>query len=252
MGATEPPLPSFTRRGFVSTLAFGSVASMVAGVRWGGTALASIRPHSVGDVGVLRLRLADFPALGGAFGSIRLGLVNLNQASPLRPIIVSQDAGQFFVVSSECTHAGCTIPAFSSGKISTCPCHGSRYRPDGSVQRGPATFPLDDYPVELEGESVLRIELPEIPAYDVTVTGVVLSTVARLALEFPTLRNVDYEVLGRAEAGAPWATARFATTEGGVADQVAFKGTGTTAKVFVDRTAESGLFAVSMKLKLLT
>lgn len=225
---------------------------MVAGLRWSGTALASIRPQFLGDVGVLRLRLADFPALGGAFGSIRLGLVNLNQNSPLRPIIVSQDAGQYFVVSSECTHAGCIIPAFSSGKISTCPCHGSRYRPDGSVQRGPATFPLDDYPVELEGDSVLRIELPEIPSYEVTVTGVVPSTAGRLSLTFPTLRNVDYEVLGRAEAGAPWTTARFATTAGGAADQVTFKGTGTNAEVFVDRTAESGLFAVSMKLKVLS
>ena len=41
-----------------------------------------------------------------------------------------------------CTHLGCTFPWNPLDQQFQCPCHGSRYAPDGSVVRGPAPLPL--------------------------------------------------------------------------------------------------------------
>lgn len=249
MGVANGSGVAASRREFVRTLVYGGAVSMVMGpgANWRATAVASVQTQALAEFGVLRLRLADFPSLGGDFGSVRLGLVALSQTSPLRPLIVTQDGGQFFAVSSECTHAGCTIPAFAASKISTCPCHGSRYRPDGTVQRGPATFPLDSYFVELEGEGTLKIELPEIPAYQVTIRQVLNPAVARVSVEFPSLRNIEYEVWQRPDVGSVWQPTKFALTEAGAADQSVFKATGGTARVYVERAGDSGVLAVGMK-----
>ena len=54
-------------------------------------------------------------------------------------------------VSRRCTHAGCTVglPA-SSGANLKCPCHGSQYNAQGSVQNGPASNPLTTYPATID------------------------------------------------------------------------------------------------------
>jgi cytochrome b6-f complex iron-sulfur subunit len=41
-----------------------------------------------------------------------------------------------------CTHLGCTFPWNETAEQFQCPCHGSRYAPDGTVVRGPANRPL--------------------------------------------------------------------------------------------------------------
>jgi glycine/D-amino acid oxidase-like deaminating enzyme/nitrite reductase/ring-hydroxylating ferredoxin subunit len=46
--------------------------------------------------------------------------------------------------SAVCTHAGCIVHWDSSAKIWACPCHGSRFHPDGGVINGPASAPLGE------------------------------------------------------------------------------------------------------------
>ena len=41
-----------------------------------------------------------------------------------------------------CTHLGCTFPWNGHDQQFQCPCHGSRYDPEGRVVRGPAPLPL--------------------------------------------------------------------------------------------------------------
>lgn len=50
--------------------------------------------------------------------------------------------GELFAVSPVCTHMGCKVHWNSAETSWDCPCHGSRFRPDGTVIEGPAIQPL--------------------------------------------------------------------------------------------------------------
>lgn len=58
----------------------------------------------------------------------------------------------------KCVHLGCTVPAPNpdlAGNIQ-CPCHGSLYNgKTGDLIHGPATRPLDYFPITVENETVI-------------------------------------------------------------------------------------------------
>ena len=66
---------------------------------------------------------------------------------PNVPAMLIHTESGFSALSLVCTHLGCTVHAKEDGFA--CPCHGSLYARDGSLQRGPAAQPL----------AVLRIEI---------------------------------------------------------------------------------------------
>lgn len=53
------------------------------------------------------------------------------------------DAGALHCVSPVCTHMKCDVAWNNAEKTWDCPCHGSRFTPDGEVLNGPARHPLE-------------------------------------------------------------------------------------------------------------
>jgi glycine/D-amino acid oxidase-like deaminating enzyme/nitrite reductase/ring-hydroxylating ferredoxin subunit len=53
------------------------------------------------------------------------------------------DDGALHMVSSVCSHLGCQVKWNSAERSWDCPCHGSRFDPDGNVLQGPAVKPLE-------------------------------------------------------------------------------------------------------------
>ncbi|MDO0931412.1 Rieske (2Fe-2S) protein [Streptomyces sp. DG2A-72] len=70
-------------------------------------------------------------------------------------VVVSQPtAGDYKAYSTICTHQGCPMTDLKEDIIS-CACHGSTFSiADGSVQKGPATKPLEAKEITVSGDSI--------------------------------------------------------------------------------------------------
>jgi Rieske Fe-S protein len=68
-------------------------------------------------------------------------------------LVTQPSPGVFKGFAARCTHAGCAL-AVKNGGIE-CPCHGSKFKLDGSVARGPATEPLVARPVTVRGGEIV-------------------------------------------------------------------------------------------------
>jgi len=64
----------------------------------------------------------------------------------------------FYVLSTTCTHLGCTPNWLSSEKKFKCPCHGSGFRMTGMNFEGPAPRPLERYSIALDDTGNIRID----------------------------------------------------------------------------------------------
>jgi Rieske Fe-S protein len=73
--------------------------------------------------------------------------------SVVESVVVQHDQnGTLHAFSGHCTHLGCRLDRIT-GDEAVCPCHGSRFRADGSVAAGPATRPLAPLKLEQDGTS---------------------------------------------------------------------------------------------------
>lgn len=71
--------------------------------------------------------------------------------------IVRESTG-FYVLSTVCTHLGCTPNWLSADEKFKCPCHGSGFVKSGINVEGPAPRPLERYKVTLAGDGQLLID----------------------------------------------------------------------------------------------
>ena len=95
----------------------------------------------VPDAGTVLTTTAEVPVGGGIILADE-GLV-----------VTQPEEGTFKAFSSKCTHQGCQVTKVT-GTID-CPCHNSKFSlSDGSPQSGPATSPLPETTVTVEGDNI--------------------------------------------------------------------------------------------------
>jgi Rieske Fe-S protein len=244
---------SIQRRSFIRTFALGTAFSTVFGKVWQASVLADITPS---NVGLLRVKLSDFPALLDDYSSVRIGINPIdNPFGPVGdfyPILVNHTEGNaYYALDCGCRHAGCIVPPYDRdvGAI-VCPCHGSAYWIDGSLLGGPATSPLFTYPIHLEGNDTLIVEIPNL-GYRVNSSLVQNVSQPRLRLDFSARYSIKYEVVFREKVTDPWTNVLFALTQNGPADQASITGDtypDSPQSVFVNRTTATGFYSVEIKL----
>jgi cytochrome b6-f complex iron-sulfur subunit len=140
MNAMPPKDESYSRRNFLdlvvkASLAGSALIGLGALVRYL-SYQSEARPPSQYDVGVA----SDFP---------------LDSRTPIlyAQAMIIHDSLGFYAISLVCPHLGCLVKVTPDGFA--CPCHGSRFLPDGSLRNGPASKPLTILRVESNAEGHL-------------------------------------------------------------------------------------------------
>ena len=73
-------------------------------------------------------------------------------------VYIVRTAGGFYAVSAVCTHLGCVTQWKPEADLIACPCHGSKFRTDGSKIEGPAPRPLAWLRMTLSDEGDLMVD----------------------------------------------------------------------------------------------
>jgi cytochrome b6-f complex iron-sulfur subunit len=77
---------------------------------------------------------------------------------PATGIYVVRAAEGFYALSAVCTHLGCLTAYKPELGVIACPCHGSKFRRDGTKIEGPAPRPLPWLRVWLSDEGDLMVD----------------------------------------------------------------------------------------------
>lgn len=64
----------------------------------------------------------------------------------------------FYAVSAVCTHLGCVTQWKPDAEMIACPCHGSKFKSDGTKIEGPAPRPLPHFAVSLTADGELLVD----------------------------------------------------------------------------------------------
>jgi Rieske Fe-S protein len=94
---------------------------------------------------------------GDALGSTGDVPVDGGAVLPDQQVVLTQPGnGEFKAFTAVCTHQGCIVASVSDGTIN-CECHGSKFSiEDGSVVNGPATSPLEEIAITVDGDTITR------------------------------------------------------------------------------------------------
>jgi cytochrome b6-f complex iron-sulfur subunit len=81
-------------------------------------------------------------------------------------VYIVRTAQGLYAVSAICTHLGCITQWKPELEQIACPCHGSKFRIDGSKIEGPAPRPLPHFAISLTTDGELLVDTLEIVRAD--------------------------------------------------------------------------------------
>lgn len=67
----------------------------------------------------------------------------------------SADPQKVIAINPTCPHAGCAVAWQKQEGLLVCPCHDSKFTPNGQVKQGPADEPLPTYIAKIETDTIL-------------------------------------------------------------------------------------------------
>ncbi|HYE57887.1 MAG TPA: Rieske (2Fe-2S) protein [Rhodothermales bacterium] len=150
MDAAEQPT-YVTRRDFLGS-ACSAAALIALGVPFAAcsSSSTSARPASAAGQAAAMSGIA----VTGNTITLDLGMTDTSSLTTSGGFLFIEDAntvvvnanGTIRAFTSVCPHAGCDVDRREGDQL-VCPCHGSRFGTDGSLQRGPARSGLREYPV---------------------------------------------------------------------------------------------------------
>jgi cytochrome b6-f complex iron-sulfur subunit len=151
--AGSPASPPLSRREFLYYLWGSSLALYLAGSA-GALLFFALPRFEEGEFGgVITVPVEEVPppdSPPSEFAEGRFWLVNLGQAGatdPRQPEGLAEEPG-VKALYKVCVHLGCLYRWEPTNDRFECPCHGSKYLPDGAKIDGPATRNLDVFVIE--------------------------------------------------------------------------------------------------------
>jgi len=91
-------------------------------------------------------------------GSPDLYPINTVTYLPEQQVYIVRTPDGFYAVSAVCTHLGCITQWKPEADQIACPCHGSKFKPDGVKIEGPAPAPLPHFLITLTLDGELQVD----------------------------------------------------------------------------------------------
>jgi cytochrome b6-f complex iron-sulfur subunit len=91
-------------------------------------------------------------------GSPDLYPVNSVTYLPDQQVYIVRTESGFYAVSAVCTHLGCITQWKPDLNQIACPCHGSKFKPEGLKIEGPAPRPLPHFQISLTLDGELQVD----------------------------------------------------------------------------------------------
>ncbi|MDZ7344750.1 MAG: Rieske 2Fe-2S domain-containing protein [candidate division KSB1 bacterium] len=136
-----------TRRKFLKCV--GGVLSMAGSSNWLEGCAAEISTYrGEFDGAQIAIPKSEATALTAPNGVMFVRAPNL----PIAIVVRNVEGKGLIALSTICTHAGCEVRVLPNSF--QCPCHGSEYHVDGSVEEGPAPRPLQRFAVEETADQI--------------------------------------------------------------------------------------------------
>jgi cytochrome b6-f complex iron-sulfur subunit len=134
-----------SRRDFLNEIAFSAL-----GIAGAGSAVVTYR--------YLSPNVLFEPPTKFRAGSPDLYPMNSVTYMPEQQVYVVRTGEGFYAVSAVCTHLGCVTQWKPESDQIACPCHGSKFKPDGVKIEGPAPRPLPHFQITLTLDGDLQVD----------------------------------------------------------------------------------------------